>query len=843
MQDKINKLKLAKKILNFSGSDITSSSFSVFLSYFLAFILCSAIAVNFEQNTSLIVGSFLLLFGIAAIFNYWQIQFAQDVITGLNSEIDVLKNAFQSDYAYGLITSTKGEVYYTDSKIRHSNLPKSLQNLDEIDLILGLANVPFNLHQQIREDIFNPGFSRWGNSMQKIYPFNIDCSIILTRVEGQLRAIDKELVIMKVVRAPIEMLENYLDHLNISFYELDPGGEIIECSTFFAKTLGYKKSNLVNHYVKFQELIDLEGSMDNIISSSHGIAGLLGNWQGFLKLKSNYRERIPFFILHKVELNSYGNIKKIRGYAVRVLDPSVMIASKNAEQGWLDYSWQCFFENSPYPVAIVNRDATVSKMNKAFEEIMHLENHSVANFFDLFNKEDQASMQDEFSRVWNPKLLPKPVKNVRTLDTGKVFDVYMGKILNLKGDTTSLMVRVADVTSQKELQDNLSHAQRMQTIGQLVGSVAHDFNNLLTAISGFCDLLFLKHTVGDPSFAHIMQIKQNSDRAANLVKRLLAFSRKQTLQLSTVNLSDLFSDFTTLIKRLVGNDFKLNMEIDPNLWYVKVDPVQMEQVILNLVVNAHQASDSEDGVLNITLKNEAIKKPASYLSDYFTPDANESPNPGDYVVIEVSDNGHGIPKEILPKIFEPFFTTKIEKSGTGLGLSTVYGIIRQSEGYIYVKSSKENGTTFKILLRKYSAPSKVEVAPKVAQAVNFDLAKGTIALIEDEDSVRLFTKNVLTSRGYEVIEYSSAKDAFTKIDEFINKIDLIVSDVMMPEMNGPTLITEVQKRRPDIKVIFISGYAEEAFSEEYGSNRDFNFLPKPFSLKQLLEKVQSVLGS
>lgn len=836
------KSQIAKRSRNFSGDDFRSSSFSVFLSYFLAFILCSVIAVNFESNTTLIVGSFLILFGFAALFNYWQIKFANEIIAAMNTEIEILRSSFESSNSYSLISSTEGEVFYTDPKINHDSLPSSLKNLDEIDLVLGLANVPHSMHQQIRDDIFDRGFSRWGNAYQKLYPYDIESYIALKRVSSTLQIAHKELVIVKNIKTPAEALENYLDHLNISYYELEPNGEIIECSKFFAKTLGYKRVNLINNYMKFQELIDLDGSMDNILSSARGVSGLLGNWQGFLKLKSNYNEKISFFIFHKAELSSYGNIKKIRGYAIKLIDPSIMLAKRESEQGWIDYSWHCFFENSPYPVAIVNKDGSVSKINHAFEDMLHLDRNSSKNFFDFFERDDYESLLSEFKRVWDPKLLPKPVKNVRSVGSGKIFDVYMGKILNLKGDTISLMVRVADVTSQKELQDNLSHAQRMQTIGQLVGSVAHDFNNLLTAIAGFCDLLFLKHPLGDPSFAHIMQIQQNADRAANLVKRLLAFSRKQTMQLSTVNLVDLFSDFTTLIKRLVGNDIKLHMEIDPNLWHVKVDPVQIEQVILNLVVNAHQASKGEDGNLSIRVKNELIKKPSTYLSNFYTPDINEIPSPGEYVVIEVEDDGLGISKDIIGKIFEPFFTTKIEKSGTGLGLSTVYGIIRQSEGYIYVKSEVNVGTTFRIMLKKYAAPNRVAKLEKAQPEKNFDIAKGCIALIEDEDSVRLFTKNVLVSRGYEVIEYSSAKEAYGKMDEFIDNIDLIVSDVMMPEMNGPTLITEVKKRRPAIKVIFISGYAEEAFTEEYGADRDFNFLPKPFSLKQLLDKVREVLA-
>jgi two-component system cell cycle sensor histidine kinase/response regulator CckA len=411
------------------------------------------------------------------------------------------------------------------------------------------------------------------------------------------------------------------------------------------------------------------------------------------------------------------------------------------------------------------------------------------------------------------------------------------------------MINITDITQQNELKESFSHAQRMQTIGYLVGSVAHDFNNILTAVTGFCDLLLMRHTVGDPSFAHIIQIKQSADRASNLVKRLLAFSRKQTLKLQFVNLNELFNDFATLIQRLVGNDIVFSQKIHSDIWLVKIDPVQMEQVILNLAVNAHQAMKQGDK-LTIKAYNTTLKNLDPYLTEFTAPSGETLPPAGEYVAIEVEDTGCGIPHNILRQIFEPFFTTKTDKSGTGLGLSTVYGIIRQSDGYVYVKSKEGAGTTFLIYLKRqqYSQEDIEETRLLEKEiitsqsSIRKDLSgKGVIALIEDEESIRLFAKSALTNKGYEVIEFSSAKHALENIRTDLGRIDLIISDVIMPEISGPAMVKELRKIKPALKIIFISGYGEEAFTKEYGESRDFDFIPKPFTLKQLASKVKEVI--
>ena len=404
------------------------------------------------------------------------------------------------------------------------------------------------------------------------------------------------------------------------------------------------------------------------------------------------------------------------------------------------------------------------------------------------------------------------------------------------------MIRAAETTEQIQAANESSHAQRMQTIGQLVGSVAHDFNNILTAIGGFCDLLFLRHTPDDPSFANILQIQQSADRASALVRRLLAFSRKQTLKPKVLSLQKYFVDFGAMIQRMVGADMQFKQDIDPNTWNILADPVQMEQVMLNLAVNAHHAMKAGD-TLSVKTYNISLRKKDSILKEYLAPPGEENPPKGDYVAIEVKDTGSGIQRQNIMHIFEPFFTTKSEKTGTGLGLSTVYGIIRQSEGYVYVNSKIGEGTTFLILFKRHTAPEEsqnTDEEDEVLDTVDTS-GNGVIVLIEDEDSVRLFAKSVLENKGYDVIQFSSAKEALENKEKYIKDARLIISDVVMPELTGPAFIKEIKKDRPRVKVLFMSGYGEEAFAEEYGSRRNFHFIPKPFSLKELANKVKEVL--
>jgi two-component system cell cycle sensor histidine kinase/response regulator CckA len=402
------------------------------------------------------------------------------------------------------------------------------------------------------------------------------------------------------------------------------------------------------------------------------------------------------------------------------------------------------------------------------------------------------------------------------------------------GEEPRVTLYALDTTEQRALQENFAQSQKMQAIGQLAGGVAHDFNNVLTAIIGFSDLLLANHRPTDPAFHDIMQIKQNANRAAGLVRQLLAFSRRQTLRPQVLQLGEVLSDLQMLLRRLVGETVELDVKHGRDLWLVKADLNQFEQVIVNLVVNARDAMP-EGGKIVVRTHNVGEAQCADFGESQLTP--------ADYVLVEIEDEGHGIPADVRDKIFEPFFTTKEVGKGTGLGLSMVYGIVKQTGGFIFVDSAVGEGTVFRIFLPRH-VPEANDVAPKTEAAKPAaDLTgHGTILLVEDEEAVRAFGARALTSRGYTVLEAASGVEALEVVEKAGGKIDLIVSDVVMPEMDGPTMFGELRKRGLKCRVIFVSGYAEEAFAKNLPEGEDFGFMPKPFTLKQLIEAVKANMG-
>lgn len=395
---------------------------------------------------------------------------------------------------------------------------------------------------------------------------------------------------------------------------------------------------------------------------------------------------------------------------------------------------------------------------------------------------------------------------------------------------TSLVVVLNDATKLKTLEAQFVQSQKMQAIGQLAGGVAHDFNNLLTAISGHCDLLLLRHDERDPDYGDLIQINQNANRAASLVGQLLAFSRKQTLKPEIVDVRDSLDELTHLLNRLVGEKVKLVLSHDPDLLPIRADKRQLEQVIMNLVVNARDAMP-DGGEVRIETRVEHLDVP--YEKDRAVVPA------GDYVVVSVVDQGIGIPPDQLPKIFEPFFTTKRTGEGTGLGLSMAYGIVKQTGGYIFAESVVGSGTSFTLYFPVTTETAAKHVSPPKELPKSVPLkSRGVVLLVEDEAPVRAFASRALKMRGHTVLEAENAEEALKTLEDKSLKIDVFVTDVIMPGMDGPSWVAKALIERPGVKVVFVSGYAEESFSEQQAKIPNSVFLPKPFSLSQLTATVQ-----
>ncbi|MHA1600560.1 MAG: response regulator [Alphaproteobacteria bacterium] len=490
-----------------------------------------------------------------------------------------------------------------------------------------------------------------------------------------------------------------------------------------------------------------------------------------------------------------------------------------------------FFREAPVGIALLDVAGRFTEANRTFGALVGREPDSLtgSSLRDLVPAEQRGAVDVALGGA------PGPVEVRFPGEVEKVCSMYVTGLADADGATAGFIAHFIDSTEQKNLELQFSQSQKMQAVGQLAGGIAHDFNNLLTAMIGFSDLLLLRHRPGDQSFADIMQIKQNAARAANLVRQLLAFSRQQSLQPRLLNVTDILAELSHLLRRLIGENIDLDMKHGRDLGTIKADQGQLEQVIINLVVNARDAM-TNGGKLSIRTSNATVEHERKVRG------GGEVMPPGDYVLIEVSDAGTGIASENMDRIFDPFFSTKEVGEGTGLGLSTVFGIVKQSSGFVFVDSTPGQGSTFSVYLPYQTGT--VESTGAAETEVRRDLTgNGTILLVEDEEAVRAFSARVLRNKGYDVLEANSGDSALEVFRERAEDIDLVVTDVVMPHMDGPTLVRHLREERQDLKIIFISGYTEDAFRKRLGEESGIHFLPKPFSLKQLAAKVKDVLSA
>jgi two-component system cell cycle sensor histidine kinase/response regulator CckA len=496
------------------------------------------------------------------------------------------------------------------------------------------------------------------------------------------------------------------------------------------------------------------------------------------------------------------------------------------------------FEEGPTGIAIVDLRGTVIDGNRAFREMCGRERNIVGRLVtDLVAPGNREVLSLLLAESTEGKVRQNPL-DVRFADNAESSaSLSITRLEGADGSLSGHILHLFDTTQHRRLEAQFTQSQKMQAVGQLAGGIAHDFNNLLTVMIGFCDLILQRYRPGEQTFADIMQIKQNANRAANLVRQLLAFSRQQTLQPKVLNITDILAELSNLLRRLIGVNIKLDVIHSRDLGLVRVDQVQLEQVIINLVVNARDAMRERGGTLTIRTSNVHVETPVRRGADVMPP--------GDYVKIEIEDTGTGVALEHLEHIFEPFFSTKEVGAGTGLGLSTVYGIVTQTGGFVQVDSVVGQGATFSIFLPRYDEEPTAREAPRKATRVPRpvqDLSGvGTVLLVEDEDPVRLFGSRALRNKGYKVLEAKNGDAALAVINDSPEKIDLVISDVVMPYHDGPTLIRAVRERYPHMKVIFISGYAEDQFRESLEREPGIHFLAKPFSLDQLAGKVKEVM--
>ena len=495
---------------------------------------------------------------------------------------------------------------------------------------------------------------------------------------------------------------------------------------------------------------------------------------------------------------------------------------------------QALLELLPIGLALVDRDGRFLTMNKAFKVAGGIVDEQATVYpGDLVAKDDKAAVADAVRRNARGPAMSRDLPIRLNAQPGEPVALTVAGLRGL-GDAAVLLL-LKDNSEEAKLKRQVAQATKMQAVGQLAGGVAHDFNNILTAIMGHCDLMLMRHTPGDSDYDDIQQIKNNSNRAAGLTRQLLAFSRQQTLRPQVLQLADVVSEVSHLLKRLLGETVQLALKHGRDLYPVRADPGQLEQVIVNLAVNARDAMAGKGGG-TLTIQTYSVKADqVAELGSDILPVA-------DYAALSITDSGTGIVPSILGKVFEPFFTTKEVGKGTGLGLSTVYGIVKQSGGYIFADSKVGEGTCFTIYLPAHEAEAKAPRTRAPAKPKESELwGSGTILLVEDEHMVRTVTERGLTRHGYKVMSASNGEDALELLASG-EHVDLLISDVVMPVMDGPTMVREARKKWPAMPILFMSGYAEEQLRKSIDID-NVAFLPKPFSMVELAEAVRTALAT
>ncbi|MDE2165344.1 MAG: PAS domain S-box protein [Alphaproteobacteria bacterium] len=775
------------------------------------------------RPVAVVAATFALGAGVASVV-------AKQMHTLLSRRIDLMSQAIESSPGAHLILSPDDHAVYANGAC-HRFFP----GIGKAPLAALGARVGDVDLRRLKQDALRVGQSRGvlavPNAAGETQWFNLAVVPLAARQGYTLWSFEDVTArhaVEQMLRDERMKLADFLDNAPIGFYSVDETGRFLFVNEALAQWLGRGAQELVDSGDRLGDFLDEAPPFG---APPHApFEG--GETRGEVALRSADGRRIHALISQSVVRT--GDHLRTRS-VVRDLTP---------ERQWEEQlrvsrqRFRRFFANAPVGIALMDGEGRIEEANDALCRWVALSPGEVIGrpLLEFLKPEDQDAAFGQLRAASEGRIAPGPVE-VRLVGAGnksaQIFISRLGDEAAETGASGGFILHFIDQTEQKSLQAQFAQSQKMQAVGQLAGGVAHDFNNLLTAMIGFCDLLLVRFRPNDATYGDIMQIKQNANRAANLVRQLLAFSRQQALQPRVLSVKYALAELSNLLRRLIGENIELKVVHDPKLWLVKVDQGQIEQVIINLAVNARDAM-SEGGTLSIRTANIA--------SDSETRRGHEIMPPGDYVLIEVKDTGQGIPKDIQNRIFEPFFSTKELGSGTGLGLSTVYGIVKQTGGFVFVDSELGKGATFSIFLPRHDGVAPPPPRPETGETAVRDLTgAGTVLLVEDEDPVRLFSARALTNSGYKVLEAKSGEAALEIMARGV-KIDLLVTDVVMPKMDGPGLVAKLRQRHPDLKVIFISGYTEDSFRKRLGDERDIHFLPKPFSLKQLAGKVKEVLA-
>ncbi|MCJ9747657.1 cell cycle histidine kinase CckA [Neorhizobium sp. SHOUNA12A] len=840
----------------------------------LALVLCGVAAgfVMFQHalDNELVLG----LLGILAMVG---IFFLVSSIIGLvevmpQSRSDELARGFLANHPDGiLITDAKGRILYANAAYGRMTGATKASNVQSLEALLSKTrestealyrlttalregregHEEFRLLQPIGRTTGNGSGAHWYRLKARL----------LTPADSrkgqldiwQITDITSERDDQERFFRELQNAIDYLDHAPAGFFSAGKKGEIFYLNATLAEWLGIDLTKFVPRSVTIADLVAGEGMA--LIQSVQAAPGLKRTETLDLDLRRANGQSLPVRLVHNVSATRDGAPGESR---------TIVLARPKGGEGDQSASamrFTRFFNNTPMAIASVDGEGRILRINapflKLFAGVVSRDDVDAGIELDrIVHDNSRQHLMQAIAAAKDGQGDIAPIDSRHPGDENRYVRFYVNAVIDESDEAPeeAAIVYAVETTEQKALETQMAQTQKLNAVGTLAGGIAHDFNNVLTAILLSSDHLLLQARPSDASFADLMEIKRNANRAAVLVRQLLAFSRKQTMRPAVLNLTDVVGDLRMLVDRLIsGTNVKLEVDYGRDLWPVRTDLSQFEQVLINLCVNARDAMP-QGGTILIKTRNVSAEDAGGF---------NQADLPAeDFVMVEVSDTGTGISPEIMDKIFEPFFTTKEVGKGTGLGLSMVYGIIKQSGGYIYPESEVGRGTSFRMFLPRHIPETPVVVqdvtatgtqappaaiAPVVSTPASDDLdltgKSAVVLLVEDEEAVRRGGKRMLETRGYTVHEAGSGTEALDIMEELQGQVDIVVSDVVMPEMDGPTLLTELRKTYPDMKFIFVSGYAEDAFARNLPADAKFGFLPKPFSLKQLAVAVREMLDS
>ncbi len=842
-----------------------------------AFILVFlTVALFYMQGTSFLTA---FVFAAMVLLSLSGVFFLLGLYTGLvrldqDGDSLAFTNHYLENLPYGVVLTNKdGYIIFANNQYMAFTGSTKVRIPTVINLFgreVGASSAIYRLSQAVKKG------KNWSeefrveprrhpeNDLQKGGWFRCQTRPFCNGTEGQDRAPHEHDTLWEIVEITQERMrqektfqsmENIIDNLTYApagFFATAPSGRVSYINETLSLWLGLDtRENLTNDL----RVSDLFWGEDETLLS-------MPEDSSYEEVLRGHVEEIDMDLMHQ-----HGKRIAVRLYSEAVYDDltgkfthrrTLVMRRNKAEDDQqqlhnLQIKYNRLFLSSPVPVATVNIEGVILTANALFLRLFEDGEQKIVL--------SQTKMQD----IVNKGMKSKLSKAIGLLESdqsseidvtfgaadasfhhseqrdGKLFITPLDRSENSDQADEAALVFAIDLTEQRTMEMQMAQGHKMAALGQFAGGIAHDFNNVLQAIIGFSELLLQDHTPKDAAFKDIISIKNNATRAAGLVRQILAFSRGQTLRTTVFNLNDVLPDLDNVLR--LNEQVRREVHLGRDLWSVKADRTQFEQVILNLAKNAMDAMP-EGGHLSISTSNVTVD------------DAEAAEmvgmQSGQFVLCEVADSGTGIEPEILAKIFEPFFTTKELGKGTGLGLSSVYGIIKQSEGFIYPQSVMGEGTTFRIYLPRHieiEVPKTLkqvqeEEAPKPKAEKKKrigDTGHEVVLLVEDEESVRAFSARALASRGYEVLEAEDGEHALEVYEEVDGKIDLLITDVMMPVMDGPTLLSELRQINPDLKAILMSGYAEDSTRKQMDGEQEFIFLNKPFQLKQLISTIKDAL--